>query len=1104
MKKNIQKTFLRRISTKTFYLMTLFALVAVAVMGFLLVPTFNSTGTVSAQDRANVERATTEMLSISLDIKTAGNFAILADRGISDTGNSKIKGDVGVAGKDAAVSLDRANIQGNTYINQEGQSVDTLRAQKDLAASFNAINQLPCTDVADAELGGRKFTPGVYCLSSARLAGQVVLDAENDPKAVFLFRVAGSLNTKGDSGVSLVNSAQANNVFFVAGDSVNVGKNSDFQGSIFAENSVKVDNGATVSGRILSLKGDVTLDGATVVLVDGTLEICKVVDPASPNAAFLTGRIFQFTVTNVTRVIEAPANGCSGPFTVPGAGNVVITEQNTSRAIGSPTLVGGNFQLVDVRQINRQPGAANAVTAFNLPLRTANVTVPMGGVESQVTIQFTNQFAIVAFVEICKFGLDSDVTGFFRFTIDGVPQQTSLPAQPLQVFMVPVGGCAGPIAVTVPSDGTGVPRSGIVTVRELAQIGFRFDGATTNPPDRLLTVTIVNNTTTAGIVTARVFEAENSINTSNQTTINFFNRSNPGRVKVCKVAGPGIAEGTPFNFTVTGTGPVVDPVTGAFSTQAITRTFDVQAGPAANGGFCRFVPDESGAVTSAQTFVVGTNVTITENGPLVTANNESIRVIRITSTSGFVVPAIAGNVFFPPNGTVRTVTVPVRREVVEVEFTNAVFRPGALKVCKVAGPGVTPGTFFTFDVTFDRLQGTFPAGPGAPNTITRTVTVAAGDAAQGGFCTFVDGPFTPGINGFNSFNVGSLVTVTERSVTGVGVTSITTSSGGALTTNLPGRTGTVTIVPGQSNNGVFSPGTTEIEFVNSAVAVTPPVERPTLYDFDGDKKADISVFRDGNWYLNRTTQGFSATQFGSSTDKLVTADYDGDKKADIATFRGDANKAYFYILDSSTGAFRFIQFGVGSDIAVPADWDGDGKADIAVYRDGANAGDASYIYYRPSSDSSVNFRAIQFGAKGDKPVVGDYDGDRKADAAVFRPSNGVWYMLRSTAGFTAVQFGISTDVPVAADYDGDGKTDVAVYRGGTWYLLRSNGGFTGVQFGMGSDMPVPADFDGDGKADIAVFRSGAWYWLNSRDGGFKTMNFGIASDRPVLCPASNQ
>ncbi|HEX8370596.1 MAG TPA: FG-GAP-like repeat-containing protein, partial [Pyrinomonadaceae bacterium] len=104
-----------------------------------------------------------------------------------------------------------------------------------------------------------------------------------------------------------------------------------------------------------------------------------------------------------------------------------------------------------------------------------------------------------------------------------------------------------------------------------------------------------------------------------------------------------------------------------------------------------------------------------------------------------------------------------------------------------------------------------------------------------------------------------------------------------------------------------------------------------------------------------------------------------------------------------------------------------------------------------------------------RPTHFDFDGDRKADVGVFRPSGGTWYLNNSQSGFSAAQFGISTDKIVPADYDGDGKTDVAVYRGGTWYLSRSQAGFTGVQFGAPDDIPVPADFDGDRKADLAVF-----------------------------------
>jgi len=57
---------------------------------------------------------------------------------------------------------------------------------------------------------------------------------------------------------------------------------------------------------------------------------------------------------------------------------------------------------------------------------------------------------------------------------------------------------------------------------------------------------------------------------------------------------------------------------------------------------------------------------------------------------------------------------------------------------------------------------------------------------------------------------------------------------------------------------------------------------------------------------------------------------------------------------------------------------------------------------------------VQFGLAGDVPVPGDYDGDRKADIAVYR--DGTWYINRSSAGMAIAQFGLSSDVPVANRY----------------------------------------------------------------------------------------
>jgi uncharacterized delta-60 repeat protein len=261
----------------------------------------------------------------------------------------------------------------------------------------------------------------------------------------------------------------------------------------------------------------------------------------------------------------------------------------------------------------------------------------------------------------------------------------------------------------------------------------------------------------------------------------------------------------------------------------------------------------------------------------------------------------------------------------------------------------------------------------------------------------------------------------------------------------------------------------------------------TKLDFDGDGKSDLSVFRPGNgvWYLNQSANGFSATQFGLSTDKIAPADYDGDGRTDIAVFRDGA----WYLLRSQLG-FTAIQFGQAGDVPVPADYDGDNRADVAVFRNG--------VWFILQSSNS-NFRAVQFGIASDKAVPADFDGDGKTDVAVYRA--GVWYWLRSSdGGFRVAQFGASDDKPVAGDYDGDGKTDLAVFRPGTgyWYILRSaDNNFFAAPFGLATDILTPADYDGDGRADIAVYRGGAWYVLQSSNGNVSFRQFGSNGDTPT-------
>ena len=302
----------------------------------------------------------------------------------------------------------------------------------------------------------------------------------------------------------------------------------------------------------------------------------------------------------------------------------------------------------------------------------------------------------------------------------------------------------------------------------------------------------------------------------------------------------------------------------------------------------------------------------------------------------------------------------------------------------------------------------------------------------------------------------------------------------------------------KSHTYIFGQGAVNLTnaqtIVFSANAGTTPTTSTTRFDFDGDKKTDISIFRPAPgewWYLRSSDNTNRALKFGTSTDKIVPADYTGDGKTDVAFFRPSTGQ--WFILRSEDQTFFAFPFGASGDIPAPGDFDGDGKADPAVFRP-SNA-----TWYILKSTGGTDIR--QFGVAEDIPQVADYDGDGKADLGVFRPTPSQWWIAQSTGGTKALQFGATGDKPVAADYTGDGKTDVAFFRPSTgqWFILRSeDSSFYAFPFGAVGDQPAPGDYDGDGKADAAVFRNSnlTWY-LQRSNSGFQAIGFGVNGDKPV-------
>ncbi len=287
--------------------------------------------------------------------------------------------------------------------------------------------------------------------------------------------------------------------------------------------------------------------------------------------------------------------------------------------------------------------------------------------------------------------------------------------------------------------------------------------------------------------------------------------------------------------------------------------------------------------------------------------------------------------------------------------------------------------------------------------------------------------------------------------------------------------------------------------------LTPPKAR---FDFDGDGRADISVFRpsDGGWYINQSTAGFASQQWGFPTDKPVTADVDRDGKSDVGIFRD----GQWHTLTSG-GIHRFMCLGAPGDKPVIANFDEFGTTSEYFITRRLSSGVPQWYIRGTFNSCYINNQqppplTLAGELTSDTPVVGDFDGDSRSEIGYFR--NGFWFSMGfgvdAFQGPRSFQWGTAGDIPVPGDYDGDRQTDYAIFRPstGVWWVNRSTEGILAVQFGQDGDVPVPADYDGDGKVDIAVYRNGVWYQLRSASGTFYAEQWGLPGDFPI--PAQNQ
>jgi hypothetical protein len=194
---------------------------------------------------------------------TADGFAVLAGSTITNTGPTVINGDLGLHPGTVVTGFPPGTVNGAQHV----ADAVAQQAKTDLVTAYNDAAGRPNSGTLPPDAGGQTLTAGVYrtgSVPSLGLTGNLTLDAQGVQGAVFIFQVASTLTTATASSVTLINGAQACNVYWQVSSTATLGTTTAFKGNILATTSISVNNGVNVEGRLLARNGAVTLINDTV------------------------------------------------------------------------------------------------------------------------------------------------------------------------------------------------------------------------------------------------------------------------------------------------------------------------------------------------------------------------------------------------------------------------------------------------------------------------------------------------------------------------------------------------------------------------------------------------------------------------------------------------------------------------------------------------------------------------------------------------------------------------------------------------------------------------------------------------------------------------
>lgn len=280
----------------------------------------------------------------------------------------------------------------------------------------------------------------------------------------------------------------------------------------------------------------------------------------------------------------------------------------------------------------------------------------------------------------------------------------------------------------------------------------------------------------------------------------------------------------------------------------------------------------------------------------------------------------------------------------------------------------------------------------------------------------------------------------------------------------------------------------------------PMVDWPLIGRFERGGRESYLIVRKSNWrWFARQADGpvvFSNAPWGGRSDDIpLVGDLNRDGVDDLIIYRRDeefwfARDGAAAIKDPDGGAALFRQLEAGSAGAgarpMVGDVDGDGYDDLLTYHPNTGRWTAYSVRFNGPIPRTTRGDVRYGGLVGDKPFLGDVNGDGRDDLIIFRDQDNRWYArdyLTDQRFIRGAEFGgRAADTPLVGDVDGDGRADLVVYRADeqTWHAVSGADLRTRLADGLAhaaeGGAPRLGDVDGDGRSDFVLYATATSQW----------------------------